>query len=68
MLAALHPLGTESAPFISGTQTANQHCPTTAKEREKQREADDKSKGIARVVKKRPKTIEKNYDDCGDSL
>ena len=27
-----------------------------------------RAKGIERVVKKRPKTIEKHYDDCGDSL
>ena len=56
--------GTEGTPCIS----ANQNFPTTAKEKEKQKEADNKSKGIEKVVKKKPKTIERHYDDCGDNL
>ena len=60
--AALHPLGTE------GTPCTNQNFPTTAKEREKKKDVEDKSKGIEKVVKKKPKTIERDHDDCGESL
>ena len=43
-------------------------CPTAAKENEKQRDAADKSRGVTRVVKKKPKVIERHFDDCGENL
>ena len=42
--------------------------PTDSKEREKQKDAENKEKGIEKVAKRKPKVIERHYDDCGDDL
>ena len=62
--------GTDGATFISANQNSktNQSYPTASKEREKQKEAEEKSRGIEKVVKKKPKIVEKHHDDCGDCL
>ena len=44
------------------------HLPTDSKEREKKRDAEDKSRGVEKIVKRKPRVIERHYDDCGDSL
>ena len=44
---------------------SNQHFPTGSKEREKNREAEDNSKGVKKTVKEKPKNIERRHDDCG---
>ena len=48
--------------------TIEKSLPTSSKEREKQNDAENKERGIEKVVKKKPKLIEKHYDDCGDDL
>ena len=55
-------------PCTEGTPCTNQNFPTTAKEREKKKDVEDKSKGIEKVVKKKPEIIERHHDDCGESL
>ena len=42
--------------------------PTNSKEKEKRKEAEDKSKGVEKIVKKKPKIKERHYDDCGNDL
>ena len=59
-----HPLQGES----NGAIVPHQAFPTASKEREKRKEAEDKSKGVEKIVKKKPKVIERHRDDCGDDL
>ena len=61
---AAPPLREPEAPH----QQANHNFPTDSKGREKQKDAENKEKGIDKVVKKKPKFVEKHYDDCGDDL
>ena len=49
-------------------QLMTQGFPTDSKEREKQKDAENKERGIEKVVKRKPKIIEKHYDDCGYDL
>ena len=51
-----------------GQQQTASVFPTDSKEREKQKDAKNKEKGIEKVVKRKPKIIERHYDDCGDDL
>ena len=60
--------GTSASPDRANASMVERSFPTAAKEKEKQREAVDKSRGVARVVKKKPKVIERHFDDCRDNL
>ena len=64
------PMGTDGATFTIANQnsTTNQNFPTAAKENEKQKDTDNTIRGIEKVVKKKPKIVEKHHDDCGDCL
>ena len=55
------------APHPS-TTTDQQAFPTDSKEREKIKDAANKAQGIEKVVKRKPKVIERHRDDCGDDL
>ena len=55
-------LGTTILP----NQNSNQQISTDSQEREQKREAEDNSKGVENIVKKKPKVIERHHDDCGD--
>eukprot|EP00974_Lingulodinium_polyedra_P113952 11032640-Lingulodinium_polyedra.AAC.1 len=44
------------------------HCPTDAKECERERRNAEKEQGIVRVAKKRTNIMEDHFDNCGDDV
>ena len=56
------------ATTITTFSIPQQAYPTAAQEKEGERDAANKAKGIEKVAKRTPKVMERHVDGCGDNL